>query len=387
MESTFVDALGITLDLDMAYDMVLAVGVSATATIHQAKEALQRFNSVLSDAKTQPDPSQILRSSIFPVRYPNGSVELSQADLVDFAIADQQISEQRLHDSFEMLDFAPHEVRSLQPLLKWASLENRFLSARVVEITKPLGTTVLLPDPRRSIQLRAHSLCRIATHFKSPRARDIELLYRILRQSKVFESSPIITELCLVEDGCTVTVDQQESEVYIDYMNDMLNIYIPKDTRRQDLCFLFDLPHSLFEWIMSESLPREQNRETEFAKRLIASVLNSEPHTATWFLNKEGIIALDALAADDVRAVKVPLRRCPVRLPPVQAHTVTTKSNDNGAETTETKKDELDDVKKQPAIIFKGDGIAKTEFCFSTAFEALRLASPSLSSGGHSPFG
>ncbi|KAI0810036.1 hypothetical protein GGR55DRAFT_679265 [Xylaria sp. FL0064] len=88
MESTFIDALGITLDLDMAYDFVLTVGASPTATIQQAKEALRRFNSVLSNAKTQPDPIQILRRSIFPVKYPDGSVELSRADLVDFAIAD-----------------------------------------------------------------------------------------------------------------------------------------------------------------------------------------------------------------------------------------------------------------------------------------------------------
>ncbi|GAW20357.1 hypothetical protein ANO14919_098620 [Xylariales sp. No.14919] len=386
MESTFVDVLGITLDLDMAYDMVLTVGASATATIYQAKEALRRFNSVLSDAKTQPDRIQILRSSVFPVRYPNGSVELSCADLVDFAIADQEISEQRVRDSVKMLDFAPDEVRSLRPLLKWASLENRLLSARVLEITKPLGTTVLLPDPRCSIQLRAHSLCRIAAHFNSPRARDIKLLYRILRESKVFESSPIITELCLVEGGCTFTIDQQESDVYLNYTNDTLNIYIPKDTCRQDVCFLFDLPHALFEWIMSESLPQEEDRETELAKRLIASVLNSEPHSATWFLDKEGIVALDALAADDVSAVKESLRRYRVRLPPVQEHTVTTKS-DGGAEATETKRDQLDAVKQQPATIFSGDGIVKTEFCPSTEFAALRLASPSWSSDGHSPSG
>ncbi|KAI0440455.1 hypothetical protein F4803DRAFT_577623 [Xylaria telfairii] len=384
MESTFVDTLGVTLDLDMAYDLVLTVGVSATATIRQAKEALRRFNSVLSDAKTQPDPIQILRSSVFPVRYSNGSVELSRADLVDFAIADQQISERRLRNSVAMLDFAPDEVRSLQPLLKWAGLKNRFLSARVLAVTKPLGTTVLLSDPRRSIQLRAHSLCRIATHFKSPRARDIKLLYQILRQSKVFESSPVVTELGLVEGGCTVIVDQQESEVYCDHTNDMLNIYVPKDTRRHGLCFLFDLPHALFEWITSESLPREESRETELAKRLIASVLNSEPHSATWFLNKEGIIALDTLAADDVDNVKAPLRRYRVRLPPVQAHTVPTKSGD-GSETTETKKDKLDAIKQQPAVIFSSDGILKMDFCPSTAFEALRLDGPSLCSGRFSP--
>ncbi|KAI1272372.1 hypothetical protein F5Y07DRAFT_403522 [Xylaria sp. FL0933] len=393
MESTFVDALGITLDLDMAYDLVLAVGVSPTATIQQAKETLRRFNSVLSNAKTQPDPIQILRSSVFPVRYPNGSVELSRADLVDFAISDQQISEQRLRDSVEMLDFAPDEVRTLQPLLKWAGLKNRFLSARVLEITKPLETIVLLSDPRRSIQHRAHSLCRIAKHFKSPRARDIKLLHRILRLSKVFESSPIITELCLLEGGCTVIVDQQESEVYLDCTHDKLNVYIPKDTRRQDLCFLFDLPHALFEWIMSESLPQAEDRETELAKRLIASVLNSEPRNATWFLDKENIIALDifeersitsdASAADDVSAVKVPLRRCRVRLPPVRAYTVTAKSND-GVETTEIKKKNFGAAKQRPKVVFTGAGLVETELCSSTAFEALRLASPSLSSDGDS---
>ncbi|KAI1117174.1 hypothetical protein F5Y14DRAFT_373422 [Nemania sp. NC0429] len=296
MERTFVDALGITLDLDMAYDLVLTVGLSTTATVHQAKEALRRFNSVLAKAKTQPDPIQILGSPVFP------------------------ISDQRLRDSVDMLDFTPDEVYSLQPLLRWAGFENRYLSTRVLEVIKPMGGILLLSDPLRSIQLRAHSLCR---HFKSPRARDIESLYRIFRQSKVFGSSPIITELYLVERGCAVTVDQRESEVYIGYTNDTLNIYVPNNTARQRLCFLFDLPHALFEWIMSESLPRE-DREAELAKRLIASVLNSGPRSSTWFLNKEGIIALDPLVSDDDSAVQVPLRRYRVRLPPVQAHTVTT---------------------------------------------------------------
>lgn len=227
---------------------------------------------------------------------------------------------------------------------------------------------------------------RIATHFKSPRAQDIKTLYQILRQAKVFESSPIITELYLVEDGRTVTVDQQESDVYLDYTDGMLNIYVPKDTRRQDLCFLFDLPHALFEWLMSESIPRdEEGREMELAKRLIASILNSDPHSAIWFLDKEGIISLDALAADDdVSAVKAPRRRYRVRLPPVQAHTESMESDD-GAGTSEAEKDKFDADKKQPAIIFSGAGIVNTEFCPSTAFAALRLASPSLSSGGHSP--
>ncbi|KAI0810035.1 hypothetical protein GGR55DRAFT_679264 [Xylaria sp. FL0064] len=238
-----------------------------------------------------------------------------------------------------MLDFAPDEVRSLQPLLKWAGLKNRFISARVLEITKPLETIVLLSDPRRSIQHRAHSLCQLAIH------------------------------------------------------SDKLNIHIPKDTRRQDLCLLFDLPHAFFEWIMSESLPQEEDRETELAKRLIASVLNPEPHSATWFLDKENIIALDvfeersitldASAAGDVSAVKVPLRRYRVRLPPVQTHTVTAKSND-GVETTEIKKKSFGAAKQRPEVIFTGAGLVETELCSSTAFEALRLASPSLSSDGHS---
>lgn len=95
---------------------------------------------------------------------------------------------------------------------------------------------------------------------------------------------------------------------------------------------------------MSDSLPRE-DREAELAKRLISSVLNSEPRSSTWFLNKEGIIALDSLVSDDDSAVQVPLRQYRVRLPPVQAHTVTTRSND-GAETTENKKDKVDVVKQ-----------------------------------------
>ena len=162
MESTFIDTLGVTLDTDMAYDLVLAVSVSATATIRQAKDALRRLNSVLYFSEHRLGSAPILRSSVFPVRHPNGSVELSRADVVDFIIEDQQIPEQRLRDSVKMLDFTLDEVCSLRSLLRWAGLKNRFLSARVLEVTKPLEKIALLSNPQRNIQLRAHSLCRLA---------------------------------------------------------------------------------------------------------------------------------------------------------------------------------------------------------------------------------
>ncbi|KAI1360424.1 hypothetical protein F5Y08DRAFT_48461 [Xylaria arbuscula] len=385
MESTFVDALGISLNIETAYDMILAVGSSPTATVQQAKEALRRLNSLLPNAERQPDPKRILRSLIFPVRYPNGSVELSCAHQVDFGIVDQEIFEQDLRDSEEILDFTLAEVHDLHPLIKWAGLEGRFLSARTVEMTKPLGATEIMPSSQRDIRLKAHLLCRIAAHFNSRRASDIELLHHVLGQSQLFvyRSSHIITELCLVENGCLVAVDQQESGVLLDDTNGMLNIYLPRDTHRQGECFVFDLPHALYRWIMAESPMGEENPEAEFAKRLITVVLNLEPHMATLFLNKEGIAALNSLTADNISDVQKPLPQVRVRLPPVQAPEGVTNSVDKPKITeNENDKRKVESIQDKPMAMFTGNGIVKAEESSPlSVFENLRITSPLPSSG------
>ncbi|KAI0516873.1 hypothetical protein F5B22DRAFT_656031 [Xylaria bambusicola] len=299
MATLFVESLRLSSDIDMAYDEILYLAgtfeSTSINTLNEVKEALRRFSSLLPSAKTQPDRKQILETSVFPVRYPNGVVQLASAAAVDFVIVDQQPIESNLGSSARMLDFTPSEVLSLKPLIVWAGLESRLHSAKINDEMKSSRSTELSAESQRDIRSKAHALCRIAIEFKSPRARDIKPFHDILRQSKVFQSPFITPELCQIENGSTNTVNQHEVELYFQYTDHALNIHVPEDPCRQDLCFLFDLPHALLEWIMAEILPQLDDGEAELAKRLITNVLNSKPAIAKQLLDKEGIVELGSI--------------------------------------------------------------------------------------------
>ncbi|KAI1499875.1 hypothetical protein F5X99DRAFT_388501 [Biscogniauxia marginata] len=296
MKTFFVDFLGVeTLTLDMVYEELKRKGsISSCASISEVKQELCQFSFLLSASKNTPDPKPILDGRVFPVRFPNGEVQLLDTS-TDFAIVDRKPLGEKFGSRAKMLDFTLDEVRCLQPFLQWAGLDGRRLSVKVTEVTAPIGNgEYSVQESCRNIKSRAHALCRVATHFESPRALvDPMAFFQLIKRSTVLETDGIRSELHLLEDGCTLKVIQSQSELHMETTEDTLRIYVPKDAQRQDICFVYSLPHALFKWMMDESVSTVSTGERERATRLIFSILVTNPSSLGSILDMEGVVELD----------------------------------------------------------------------------------------------
>ncbi|KAI3334470.1 hypothetical protein F4824DRAFT_468040 [Ustulina deusta] len=294
MKMLFVHFLGVsTLTLNMVYEELQRKGASENTTISEMKQELWQFNSLISTSQERLNASPIVQSRVFPVRSPDGSVTLLSAAENDFAIVDRKALGIKFGESAKLLDFAFDEVHRLQPFLKWAGLDNRRLSVRVTEVTAP-GSEGGNPlqESQRQITPRAYALCRIATHLRSNKAQNPEAFYQLLQNSTILETNEIKSELHLLEDGRTLKVEQFQAELHIDATEDTLRIYVPKDTVRQDICFLYNLPSAIYHWMMEDSNTTLGIQESEQAKRIIQSVLTANPSSLEMLLEKEGIVEL-----------------------------------------------------------------------------------------------
>ncbi|KAI0536752.1 hypothetical protein GGR58DRAFT_502985 [Xylaria digitata] len=257
MEMIFVAMMGVsTYTLESVYNELQTKGVPHSTTVDEMKRQLWQLNSLLPTTNSKPDPRPILESPVFPVRSPDGSVRLLSADKSDFAIIDRRLDEKRFQ----------------------------------------VETDERAQESQRNIKSKAYSLCRIATHFGSPRARDPGLLYRLLKNFKVFESPSIKSQWRLTEDGRTWGVDDSEAMIFFDdFEPDAVKIYVPTDASRREICFLYYLPLVFFEWMMDGSSLTETS-ESRLAIPLIMSVLNTDPSSAELLLVREGIVHLEFLA-------------------------------------------------------------------------------------------
>ncbi len=162
MRSIFVDLLNVLTSLSI-WCMVKSRS-SATEShtgVSEAKETLGVLSSFLEAGEGQPsDPKDLLKARIFPVRQPQGTVELVTAD-VEFAIPDRKHWAEAFGGKVRILDFSLGEVQRLKPLLRWAGLESRYLSAAVQEGSgiSRLGCAPLR-DSRKDIPPKAHALFR-----------------------------------------------------------------------------------------------------------------------------------------------------------------------------------------------------------------------------------
>jgi hypothetical protein len=163
LESFFVQKLGIQkLNLRMVYDELLGMEPQHTTTVAEIKAQLWSFNSLLRTETLggSQTPPRLLKKSILPIRYPDGQVSLRAAD-TEFAIRDHKSLGGRFCDKVKTLDFSDREVRSLEPFLKWAGLEDRYIS-RLVKETTTLGSGDKFPisEQRYDIRKKAHGLLR-----------------------------------------------------------------------------------------------------------------------------------------------------------------------------------------------------------------------------------
>jgi hypothetical protein len=160
LKDFFVDFLGVqTLTLKMVFDKLKGQG-AGQSSVGEIKKTIRTLNSFLESETKPPNPKPILESRIFPVRNPNGGIELCTSEAA-FAIVDRK----HLHNIFskeaKFLDFGLNEILELEPFLKWAGLEDRYLSCSVKEIsTLCSDSNRQISNLHRDISRKSHGLLR-----------------------------------------------------------------------------------------------------------------------------------------------------------------------------------------------------------------------------------
>jgi hypothetical protein len=160
----FVDFLGVpTLTLEMVVDKLAEQGKDEEASIEVIKNTIWQVNAYLQSDEDHPNPNRILEGNVFPIKYPNngGLVELCSTK-TDFMIADREPLLELFSGRARRLDFNVNDILRLEPFLRWAGLEKRYLSRSIKEITA-LGnddSSKRLISSDRDIALKAHGLLR-----------------------------------------------------------------------------------------------------------------------------------------------------------------------------------------------------------------------------------
>jgi hypothetical protein len=161
LQNFFVKRLGVkNVTARMVYDKL----TGSVLSLEEAKETLQVFNSLLPVSVGEDfDPAPILKKEVFPVRFPDGHVRfLTGSD--GFALLDRKSLGDDFKDLAKFLDFSIDEIRALQPFIRWARLEDRYLSKAVKEISSvDARSTRPISSSYREIRLKAHALLRSVT--------------------------------------------------------------------------------------------------------------------------------------------------------------------------------------------------------------------------------
>jgi hypothetical protein len=138
----------------------LVTEASGQSTSVKIKQTIWLLNSYLQTAEQVPDPRQVLHAKVFPVKLPTGTVELCSSS-VGFVINDRKHLSELFSGKARSLDFDVNEVIRLEPFLKWAGLDKRYLSSSVKETSTVRGDSDFTPAPPSwSIAQKAHGLPR-----------------------------------------------------------------------------------------------------------------------------------------------------------------------------------------------------------------------------------
>ncbi|KAI0835964.1 hypothetical protein F5Y06DRAFT_114649 [Hypoxylon sp. FL0890] len=290
MKGLFVEKLGVRmLDANIVYNELLELKPEE-ATVEHVKDLLRTMNSQLELDAPQGSAADLLKHSIIPVREVGGRVSL-QSSGTEFAIIDRKTLGEIFGRRVKALDFTTNEVCMLRPFIKWAGLENRYLSELVKE-TSVLNSGVKVPisDPTQDISKKAYGLLRIAANFNSPRVEgNGQEFYDLLRQLRTWETERISTTLVVSVDGQTVSEEVDRGEVHIDDVNG-LDIYVPHDEMRREDAYLFSLPNRLARWMMTDPATRTHKDVDPKAPFLIQAILSAKVSQLDRYLNSQGVI-------------------------------------------------------------------------------------------------
>lgn len=290
LEDFFLNKLGVRkLDVDVVYQELLELDLKE-ATVDHVKDLLWTMNSQLELDTPKGSAENLLKRPIIPVRDVGGRVSLQSCN-TEFAIVDRKTLDEIFGRRVKVLDFTTNEVCQLRPFIKWAGLEDRYLS-RLVKETSVLNSGVKVPisDLTQDISKKAYGLLRIASNFNSPRIKgNGQEFYDLLRKSRTWETEKISTTLVVSIDGQTVTEEVDRGEVHIDDANG-LDIYVPHDEGRRDDAYLTNVPNRLAKWIMTDPETRTHRDVDTNAAFLIQGILSAKVSQLDRYLNEHGVI-------------------------------------------------------------------------------------------------
>lgn len=143
----------------------------------------------------------------------------------------------------------------------------------------------------------------IAFHYNSPRLESTSLddLREMLQAARVYETNGISCVLQLSVGGPPLTQSLSSSDLHLHEGKSQLDIFIPRQKKRQEFCFADKLPARLFQWLMTDPNNNQWGESSEKGCRMVGSVLNASRSVSTQILEANGIVipSVDELAPDE----------------------------------------------------------------------------------------
>lgn len=124
-------------------------------------------------------------------------------------------------------------------------------------------------------------------------------LYTLLRNSRTFETERITAEFLLSQDGQVHRVERESVLVHIHEDNGELTVYVPRDERKQEVCFNSKLPRKLCEWLMASPTTGTARTVPSEAVNAVQSVLSAKQFALKDILDEHGIGAVDIANIDE----------------------------------------------------------------------------------------
>lgn len=160
LESFFQDVVGVQkVTLGMLYDKLSNPRLDIS--LDELKGDLLELSALLAqEDRDSVDISRMCQNRIFPVRRPDREIVLLTGD-EHFAIIDRAPLAASFRDKALLLDFTLEQVRGLEYFIRWAGLDDRYLSVSVREIAVPDRTSLRpISEPERQIRKKAGALLR-----------------------------------------------------------------------------------------------------------------------------------------------------------------------------------------------------------------------------------
>jgi hypothetical protein len=112
-----------------------------------------------------------------------------------------------------------------------------------------------------------------------------------LCHAKVYQTDGISRHLNLLENDGTITESApSNSRLYIDENGTELRVYVPKDTKERELCYLGTLPQRILDFIMTNPITLQRTNVEPGAITIIGNILKSSPYVVDDLLEDAGII-------------------------------------------------------------------------------------------------